>query len=102
MHSPDNFSKVVDRKRYSTKTATLIASDAYWDGHNFERGGTNTFLYRTPRGNYFYVRLTQWQGEQDNLIPVSQDDAIEMYEGCLREHEVPYEEAFPNVKVEDA
>ena len=102
MQVKESFSRVVERKRYSVKTATLLASDAYWDGHNWERRGRNSFLYRTPKGAYFTVSLTQWQGEQDTLQPVTEGDAIELYEGALSEHAVPYEEAFPSVTVEDA
>lgn len=102
MQPPTDFTKIVERKRYSTKTATLIASDAYWDGHNFERSGRNTFLYRTPNGAYFTATLTQWQGEQNSLEPVFLSEAIELYEGQLCEHAVPYEEAFPDVVIEDA
>ena len=102
MNVNDDFSRVVDRRRYSVKTATLLASDAYWDGHNWERRGRNTFLYRTPKGAYFVVSLTQWQGERDSLAPVIEDDAIALYEGPLCEHELDYEEAFPSVTVEAA
>lgn len=102
MHPSDNFTRIVGKKRYSTKTATLIASDAYWDGSNWERHGRNTFLYRTPKGAFFTVALTQWQGEQDTLSPITQDEAIELYEGALTEHELSYAEAFPSVMVEDA
>jgi len=102
MKPQTEFSKIVDRKRYSVKTATLIAADDYWDGHNWERHNRNTFLYRTPNGAYFTVRLTQWQGEQNTLTPVTQSDAIELYEGRLSEHYVEYSEAFPDVKVENA
>ncbi len=102
MHPPKDFTKIIDRKRYSVSTATLIAHDAYWDGHNYERHGRNTFLYRTPRGRYFTVTLTQWQGESDSLTPVSQDDAIDLYERVLREHEVEYAAAFPDVEVQEA
>lgn len=102
MKPPEDMVKIVDQKRYSTKTATLIASDAYWDGHNFERRGRNTFLYKTPNGAFFKVMLTQWQGERDTLDPIDQTEAIELYEGPLTEHEVSYEEAFPGVKVVDA
>ena len=102
MQVGDGFSKVVNRRRYSVKTATLVASDAYWDGHNWERRGRNAFLYRTPRGAFFVVSLTQWQGERDSLEPVTEDAAIELYEGALCEHELDYEEAFPSVTVEDA
>jgi len=102
MHPPKSMSRVVNGKRYSVKMATLLASDAYWDGHNFERRGRNRFLYRTPKGNYFTVHLTQWQGEQDRLVPIYQPQAIDLYEGPLTEHEVSYKDAFPSVKVEDA
>ena len=77
MKPPTKFSKIIERKRYDVETATLIAGDDYWDGHNFERHGRNTFLYRTPNGAYFEVTLTQWQGERDTLIAISQDESIE-------------------------
>ena len=102
MKPPSSFTRIVERKRYSTKTATLIASDAYWDGHNFERHGRNTFLYKTPRGAFFVVSLTQWQGEFDSLTPIDEDEAIGLYETTLSEHEVEYQAAFPDVVVEDA
>lgn len=102
MKPPTDFTRIVDRKRYSVKTAELIAHDAYWDGHNFERSGRNTFLYRTPGGAYFVVRLTKWQGERDTLEPLTQDEAIDLFENSLSEHEVSYAEAFPGVEVTDA
>lgn len=99
---PGTFTRVVNRKRYSTTTATLIASDAYWDGHNWERHGRNVFLYKTPKGSYFTVTMTMWQGEQDGLEPCDVEQAIALYENELTEHDVPYGEAFPEVTVEDA
>lgn len=102
MNPPTDFERIIDRKRYSVKTSTLIAGDDYWDGNNYERSGRNTFLYRTPGGRYFTVTLTRWQGERDTLEPVSQEEAIYLYENALPEHEVNYSEAFPDVKVEDA
>lgn len=102
MKPPENFEKIVNRRRYSTATATLIAGDDYWDGHNFERSGRNCFLYRTPKGAYFTVTLTRWEGEQNRLEPVSEGEAIELYEGALSEHEVAYEVAFPDVEIVEA
>lgn len=102
MNPPTDMTRIVDRRRYSTATATLLAGDDYWDGHNWERHGRNTFLYRTPAGRYFVVGLTQWQGEQDVLRPVSLDEAIELFEGQLTEHRVEYADAFPDVEVIDA
>jgi hypothetical protein len=102
MQPPKDFTQIINRTRYSVKTATLIASDAYWDGHNFERSGRNEFLYRTPNGAYFTVNLTCWQGECDTLIPISQNEAIQLFETSLTEHEVEYQDAFPGVEVKDA
>lgn len=105
MRTPDrprNFSRVVDRKRYDTETATLIADDQYWDGHNFERRGRNTFLFRTPKGAYFTVSTSLWQGERDTLEPVTLEESMELFEKELPEHAVSFAEAFPGVKVDDA
>lgn len=101
MRPPENMIRIIDRKRYNTSTATLIADDVYWDGHNMERGGTNRFLYRTPKGAFFVVTLTQWQGSRDTLRPISQDEAINLWEGSLSEHHLEFEEAFPTVTVEE-
>ena len=101
MHAPENMTSVIHGKRYSTATATLLAGDDYWDGHNFERSGTNTFLYRTPKGAFFRVDLTQWEGQRDSLEPLTQDEALELWEE-LSEKRLDYEEAFPGLTVEDA
>ena len=100
MH-PKDITEIIGGKKYSTKTATLIADNEYWDGSNFERNGRNCFLYRTSNGAYFTVNLTQWQGERDSLTPITQAEALELYE-TLPEHHVPYEQAFPDVKVLEA
>jgi hypothetical protein len=89
-----SLSRVVEGRRYAVATATLLAHDQYWDGHNWERSGRNTWLYRTPRGRFFVVTLTLWQGEQDTLRPVTEEEARELYEGPLSEHATEYEEAF--------
>lgn len=102
MNAPKNMSRIVGQKKYDVKTATLIADDVFWDGHNFERSGRNEFLYRTPNGNYFTVTLTQWQGERDTLLPISEAEAVELFEESLTEHYVKYAEAFPGAKVVDA
>ncbi|HHW15084.1 MAG TPA: hypothetical protein GXX28_09150 [Firmicutes bacterium] len=99
---PIEMTEVHEGRRYDTRKATLIASDAYWDGHNWERRGRNRFLYRTPRGRYFVQHRTQWQGERDRLEPVSQNQALALWENELPEHEVTFEEAFPGVQIEEA
>ena len=103
MKPPEDYTRIIDKKRYSTRTATLLAGDDYWDGHNYERSGRNSFLYKTPKGAYFMVHLTCWQGETQQLQPVELGEAIQFFEAC---HEgcqrMTYEEAFPDVKVEEA
>lgn len=98
---PREMQKVISGKRYRTETATLLADNAYWDGRNWERSGRNTFLFRTPRGAYFVQHQTCWQGERDTLEPLTQDEAIALWES-LPEHEMEYEDAFPGVQVEEA
>ena len=85
--------EIVNGKRYQTKTATLIAGDNYWDGHNFERGGTNCFLLKTPKGNFFLQHQTQWQGDRDSIEPVTESEAKEWYEH-LSERSLSYKDAF--------
>ena len=102
MKPPEHFTRILDHKRYDVASATLLAGDDYWDGHNFERRGRNTFLYQTSKGAYFTVTLTKWPDEQDDLIPIEQDEAVELFERSLTEHRVHYSEAFPGVIVEDA
>ena len=97
--------QVIGGRRYSTITATLLAGDDYWDGHNFERQGTNRYLFRTPRGAYFTQTRTCWDGSQQNdgrLTPVTIDEAMGLFESMMREHRVTWEEAFPGISVEDA
>jgi hypothetical protein len=98
---PQTMAEIIQGKRYSTETATLIAGDDYWDGHNFERRGRQQFLYRTPRGNYFVQNLTQWQGERNTLNPLSQDEALRMWEQ-LPERRIDFSEAFPGVEITEA
>lgn len=96
-------SQVINRIRYNTEAEStkLIASNEYWDGSNWERGGRNTHLYRTTKGRYFAAHASQWQGETDYIEPLSKDEAMELYE-TLREKEVEFEEAFPGEVAEDA
>jgi len=98
---PVKMIKVVDGVKYDTEKATIIAHDCYWDGHNMERNGRNTYLYKTPKGRYFATYLSLWQGEIDRLEPLTVDEAVALYER-LPEKEVEFEEAFPTVDVEEA
>ena len=99
---PTKMVRIINQRRYSTETATLIAHDNYWNGHKCEQRGRNKFLYRTDKGNYFLVTQTMWVGEQNTLAPISQQEAVELYESELPVHEVSYGKAFPEIVVVEA
>jgi len=92
--------QIINGKQYNTETAILVASNNYWDGHNWERGGRNTFLYKTKKGNFFLYYATLWQGERDYIEPISTNEAKYYYEN-LPEHPIKYKEVF-GVEPEEA
>jgi hypothetical protein len=94
-------SRVVGGGRYATGKSVCIADDEFWDGHSWQSQGRNTFLYRSPRGRFFVVNTTCWQGECDTLEPLSEEEAVELYENLPEQH-VAYEDAFPGRTVEEA
>lgn len=93
--------QVIDGRRYNTETAALIASDEYWDGHNYERRGTNTHLYRSPNGRYFVGYSTQWQGSRSRIEALTEAEAVALYEQ-LPKQDVEFEAAFPSRQLEEA
>lgn len=98
---PANMAWIVAGKRYRTDRATLVAHDAYWNGHNYEQGGRNTFLFKTPNGNFFAQHQTLLQGETDKIRPLETNQAVALYQS-LRKKEVPFRVVFPFIKAEDA
>jgi hypothetical protein len=85
--------QIIDGRLYNTETATEVASDRYWDGHNWERHGRNMYLYKTRKGNFFTVRISLWLGEKDTIEPIDTAEAKRLYEQ-LPEHKLEYAEAF--------
>ena len=98
---PESMIWVVGGKRYCTDEATLIAHDEYWNGYSCEQGGRNTFLFRTPKGNFFAQYQTLLAGEINRIVPLDTSEAIALYQS-LRVKEVPFGVVFPDVKVADA
>ena len=92
--------QIINGLKYDTKAAVLLASDRWWDGHNWDRDGRNTYLYRTKACRFFLHRTSNWQGERDHIEPVGLEEAKQYYEE-LTEHEMSYEEAF-GVEPEEA
>jgi len=98
---PENMVWVVAGKRYRTDKARLIAHDEYWNGYSCEQGGRNTFLFRTPEGNFFAQYQTLLPGEINRIVPLETNEAIALYQS-LHKKEVPFGVVFPNVRVKDA
>jgi hypothetical protein len=123
---PHSMDVVVEGKRYRTATATLLATGPGWDqrlgdeprrllevrvgsvhlsavvgGRGWERLGWQAFLFRTTKGNHFVQFQSTWPGERDQLLPLSPDEAMQLY-GELREKKVSFEEAFPGLEIEEA
>jgi len=98
--NPSGMTKIIDGKRYTVNTSTLLADNDYWDGNNFTKHGRNTFLYKTRGGAYFRVDMTCWQGEHDTIEALPTTEAMDLYER-LPEKYVDYEKAFDMV-VEEA
>ncbi len=98
---PENIIWVKAGKQYRTDTATLVAHDAYWNGHQFEQSGRNTFLFRTPNGNFFAQYQTLLPGEIDKITPLETSEALQLYQS-LRKKEVPFRVVFPHIRAEEA
>jgi len=97
---PKELNAIINGLRYDTTKATLIAGDDYKDG-NYERSGTNRFLYRTPNGRFFFTKL-HVRETPDQIVPVSPKEAIRMYGEELPVHRVEFSEAFPELEIRDA
>jgi hypothetical protein len=98
---PQNMIWVAAGKRYRTDTATLVAHDVYWNGHQFEQAGRNTFLFRTPNGNFFAQYQTLLLGEINKITPLETNEALQLYQS-LHKKEVPFRVVFPHIKAQDA
>lgn len=98
--NPKPQSAIFDRKRYDTKTSTLLAGDDWFDGHNYERRGRQRFLYRTAKGAFLLQSLTQWEKERNRLELVDEAQALALWEE-LTERRVGFSEAFPGVNLEE-
>ena len=92
---------IINRRRYSTETAELLADDEFLERSNRLTHGRATHLYRTPKGAYFAFHETIWQREHDAIEPLSEADAADLYERLLNQH-VPFEAAFPGIETTDA
>ena len=83
----------IDGWFYDTDTATLIAHNSYWDGSSWFRSGRNSYLYKSPEGNFFLYHTTMWEGERDYIQPVDLQLAKYCYQ-VLPIKEMDYKTSF--------
>jgi len=89
--------KVINRKTYNTETAIEICNDGKL-GQNYVTRANE--VYRTGKGAYFCYYRTMWQGEHNDITVLTEEEAEEMYtNSCNRE--VEFEEAFPDIVIEE-
>ena len=84
--------RIINGKRYDTKTARNIA-------HDNEHQGRARDLFQTKKGNFFIFHGTNWVGECNTFEPISRERAKKMYEE-LEVWAVEYEVAFGEVPEE--
>jgi hypothetical protein len=59
--------KIINGKRYDTKTAFFVCSDGQLNVNGCTRC---TDLYKKKTGEFFFHHMSMWQGENDSIIPV--------------------------------
>lgn len=96
---PIKIKKEIENKVFCTEKAVIIAHDFFWDGKSFERDGLNHYLYRSAGNEYFMVRLTIYPNEKNDLIPLKQKTAIDIY-NLLPKKQIPFRESFQGIGVE--
>jgi len=95
--------KIIDGKRYNTETAEKLADNYYRDGANRLANGIALTLYRTPRGRYFWLRESIWQGEKPADIFTVDELEIDMYDFFENNTKhTTFFAAFPDVTIEEA
>ena len=85
---------IIDGKAYNTETSTELANNEFSDGTNRMSHGRSTTLYRTKKGAYWVLCLTQWQGERDNAEAIDKSEAKELYERLDPVRGMTWEDAF--------
>lgn len=116
-----NLRRIVNGKRYNVKTAKLLAKNIHSDLQQYLGNSYDTFLYQTPNGNFFKVTSTSQSNlspetlvpvivtpgvdviplinirpdkKPDALIPLSRDQAINLYHDLHDPEAIPFDEAF--------
>jgi hypothetical protein len=91
MRPLDSWEEIIDGKRFSTKTAVLIARGT--DKNTDNPRNWSIFLYRTPEDTYFKVHLNPSENRNNLLHPVTRVEALNLF-AELTDRCVDLEDAF--------
>jgi hypothetical protein len=87
--------KIINHKRYNTKTATRICFGGYF---NIGRCTKFTELYKTTKGAFFFYHRTicEFGGESDTITPCGEPEAVLFYAEQAIVCDVKFGAAFPS------
>ena len=87
----------VNGKKYSAQNSTLLADDTLIMRHRRrDERGRGKFLYRDNNsGEYFLLTVTIVRGEKDSLRPITQAEALQLFDYSLLTHYALFVDAFP-------
>jgi len=91
--------QVINGKLYNTETADAIADNTFRDGTNRRNQGRCTTLYKTRSGKFFAHHETSWQGEHNNIEPLTAAEAKECFED-FRGDADQYEDVFGEAPID--
>lgn len=92
--------KVVNRIVYDTEKAQLLASTSE-TGDPPAQGKSGYYLYRGRNGRYFQIYDTKMIEDYPRITVLTQSDAEGLYSLMSYQH-IPFEEAFPDIELEEA
>lgn len=73
--------RIINGKLYNTETAEELCSNEYrQNSANRLNNGRCTTIYKTKSGLFFAYHETRWQGERDNIEPLTIADAKQYFE----------------------
>ena len=71
---------MVNRVKYDTANATMLANNFYADGVNEYTEGKALELYIDKENRYFFAEYSCWEGVKDRITPVTANDAAAFIE----------------------
>ena len=91
--------KTKDGSRNVAQKPVLIARKSYYDGVYWESDTAASRLYRTESGSRYFEVFNDPNTDNDVVIPLCVQDAIQWFQDPATEQVVDFPQAFPNMVV---